>query len=144
MPIAIVVQTDGTIPAVLEEATEPQLLDRLRGLARAPALASIGDAREWLAALPPPSGWFLSTAEAQAHVERFRREEEMAPTELAAIRDRVGMTRVQFAQALGYTGNDNTCHKQVWEMEQGKKPISAAKARIARALLAATAMAAPS
>lgn len=143
MPIAIVVQSDGTIPAVIQEPTEQRLLDQLRWIARAHALGSISDAREWLAALPPPSGWFLSLAEAQAHVARFQRDEVMPPAELAAIRAQVGMTRVAFAKAIGYTGNDNTCHKQVWEMEEGRKPVSATKARMARALLASVALTAP-
>ena len=59
----------------------------------------------------------------------------VTPSELSAIRDQLGLTRVAFARALGYAGNDNTCHKQIWQMEQGQKPISAAKSRAALDLL---------
>lgn len=61
----------------------------------------------------------------------------MTPVVFATIRQQLGLTRAQFARALGYTGNDNTCHKQIWEMENGKKPIRAAIATAAVGLLGA-------
>lgn len=136
MPVAIAVFDDGTIPAVLSRDDAGALVRALHALRPAPVLPDEGAARRWLAGLPPPSGWFEDAAEARAHLARLRADEAMPPAELAAIRGTLGLSRAAFGAAIGYQGNDNTRHKQVWEMEQGDKPIPAAKARAARALAA--------
>jgi DNA-binding transcriptional regulator YiaG len=136
MPVAIAVFDDGTIPAILAEDDAGALVRALRALRPAPSLSDEAAARLWLAGLPPPSGWFADSAEARAHLAAIRAEEAMPPAELAAIRAALGLTRAAFGAAIGYQGNDNTRHKQVWEMERGEKPIPAAKARAARALAA--------
>lgn len=60
----------------------------------------------------------------------------MEGAELRSIREALGMTRAEFAEALGFKGNDNTRHKQIFEMESGAKPIMSERARAARALAA--------
>lgn len=142
MPIAIIFRADGTIPAILSERSDDLLAARVASLSGAPQGASIAETRTWLFSLPEPSGWFASTEEAQAHMARLREDgPAMSGDELRRIRDSLDMGRAEFGTALGFNGNDNTRHKQVFEMEAGAKPIMPERARRARALYATTKLA---
>ncbi|MCF3935023.1 hypothetical protein L1787_16585 [Acuticoccus sp. M5D2P5] len=136
MPIAIVFREDGSIPAIYSEKTDALLAARLGELPGAPEKADAKTLRAWLYTLPEPSGWFASVDEARSLLARSRQEPAMQKDELRHIRETLGMTRAEFADALGFKGNDNTRHKQVFEMESGSKPIMPERARRARSLLA--------
>jgi 2-methylcitrate dehydratase PrpD len=56
---------------------------------------------------------------------------------LRSIRELLGMSRADFAAAIGFEGNSNTAHKQIFEMESETKKIMPARALAARALYAA-------
>lgn len=142
MPLVIVMNADA-IPAIVTDAKAENVVRQIAGFKEAPSgLATEQDARAWLATLPSPSGWYSDAAEARAVIAQMRRNEPpMPPAELEAIRTRLDLTREAFGALIGYAGNSNSRHKQVWEMEKGKKPISAEKARAARALLAEAKMA---
>lgn len=47
----------------------------------------------------------------------------MTGEQLKAIRHKLGLSLTDFACALGYAGNANTCKVQVRELERGKKSI---------------------
>lgn len=138
MPVAIVVLDDGTIPAIYVEKTDALLAARLATLNAAEEIEDPRTARLWLSSLPEPSGWFENVEEAKAFVARTRRPSTMEGAELRKIREALGMTRAEFAEALGFKGNENTRHKQIFEMENGAKPIMSERARAARALAAGT------
>jgi hypothetical protein len=53
----------------------------------------------------------------------------MKPEELTAIRVRFGLTKREFAYALGYSGNRNTLHLMMDRYESGRKPIPLTFAR---------------
>ena len=134
MPVAIVVLEDQ-LPAILRERTERGLLAALDQLVDAPHIESSAEAIEWLSTLAYPSGWFHSIAAAKAHIEG-NPEHTMDGTELKNIRTKIGETRANFALKLGYRGNENTRHKQIFELETNKKPIMPDRADKARALVA--------
>ena len=136
MPVAIVVLPE-TIPAIYSEKTESALLDRLRNLKGAHNFQTRREAVDWLRSLALPSGWFIDVDAAKTFTQQCRDETPMTPEELATIREKVGMTRADFATALGYGGNSNTRHKHVHELEAGKKAIMPEKAQRARALYVA-------
>jgi hypothetical protein len=137
MPIAIVYRAGGAIPAILSEASDELLAARIATLPNTPSAASVPAVREWLATLPEPSGWFATIGEAQAHMARLRDDgPTMSGDELRRIRESLDMGRAEFGAALGFAGNENTRHKQVFEMEAGTKPIMPERARRARALYA--------
>ncbi|WP_146620007.1 hypothetical protein [Acuticoccus sediminis] len=136
MPVAIVFHDDGTVPALFSEKSDKLLAARIGALPGAPPNADIASLRAWLASLPDPSGWFGSVEEAKAYVARVRAEHVMGKDELRSIREATGLSRAAFGEALGFGGNDNTRHKQVFEMESGAKPIMPERARRARALFA--------
>lgn len=135
MPTAIVI-LPGAIPGIYEERTNDLLLARLRKLKPAPKLDDIAAAKTWLRTLPLPSGWFASAAEAKAFADQCaaERARPMTGGELREIRETLGLTREAFAEDLGFTGNSNTAHKQIYEMENGAKPIMPERALRARAL----------
>ncbi len=134
MPVAIVVSEGNAIPAIFAEDTERALLEALRDIDRAPELKSANAAREWLQALPQPSGWFATAAEASAHVQRIHRPVP-APTgqEVRTARESLGMSRAEFATALGFGGNDNTRHKLVHDIEVEAVDRKSGKQRILNA-----------
>lgn len=47
----------------------------------------------------------------------------MTGDDMRTIRAGLGLTRVQFARAIGYRGNDDTCQKSVEEYEKEKREI---------------------
>jgi DNA-binding transcriptional regulator YiaG len=134
MPVAIIIKP-GAVPAALFRASENQLVQDVAAIAGRPLL-TVSETRQFLANMPAPSGWFDTLEDAASAAERQRSVPAMAPGELAQIRAAIGLSRADFARAIGYHGNSNTGHKQVFEMENGKKPISAEKAAAARALAA--------
>lgn len=77
MPVAIIIP-NNTTPAIIERDTDDALLEAIRELAVTPpeAGASIAAAREWLASLPLPSGWFASVEEAQGLQKRVQLERD--------------------------------------------------------------------
>jgi hypothetical protein len=135
MPVVIVVLPEA-LPAILVEATDDALLARIASLRGAPTFEAPDKARAWLATLPLPSGWFASEADAGAFVSQCKTPQAMTPKELAAIRSATGLSRDAFAKAIGYAGNSNTRHKQIFDMENGKKAIMPDKALRVRALAA--------
>lgn len=137
MPVAIVISDDGAIPAILMEKSDALLVERLSTLQGAPELHGPADARKWLFGLPEPSGWFASVDEAHAYLDRVRKPpSDMTGAEMKQIRTGLGMTRAEFAAALGFGGSDSTKHNHVFKMESGSKPIMQERARAARALAA--------
>lgn len=136
MKIAIVYAPEAALPSIFYGKTMSAILDQLRGIAFAPELPDEIAARRWLAALPEPSGLFLSTEEAAGHLARIReaRDPGLAPDDVAKVRETLRLSRAAFAEAIGFGGNANTRHKLIWEIENGKKPISAAMATKIRAL----------
>lgn len=94
------------------------------------------DAREWLLSQPWPSGWHDTIDQARAAVRQLADESEMTGAEVVAARKELGLSRAQFGACIGYKGNSNTAHKQVWEMEKGIKPVTPARARAIRAAVA--------
>jgi hypothetical protein len=118
MPIAIVLSTQGAVPAILAEDTAEDLVARLAALKEAPEFKDQAEARLWLQGLPAPSGWFHTVEEAKAHVQRMQEPAPMlAGATVATARKALGMGRAQFATALGMGGNDNTRHKSIHDIE---------------------------
>lgn len=58
----------------------------------------------------------------------------MTGSELARIREGLSLTRVQFGNRMGYSGNWNTVNDTVKRYENGRKPIPWWIATMARAL----------
>lgn len=54
----------------------------------------------------------------------------MQGKEMRAIRERLGMTELQLARALGYTGTDRNDDTRIREYERGKKQIPLYVARL--------------
>lgn len=133
MPVAIIV-LEGQLPAIIQERTNAELINRLNELTDAPHMEDVSAARNWLQSLPFPSGWFLNAEIAKMHVRQGARPATMSPVELTTIRESLHLSRADFAERIGYKGNPNTRHKQIFELEQGIKPIMPEKARAARAL----------
>jgi len=143
MPIAIIVFEDGTIPAILQAGNEQDLFADMRGLSAVPPLADVAAARVWLAGLKDPSGWYESPDEARAAVARMRLKEErlsgdpvaQARAALCKARGLTTLSRAKFAGELGYNGNENTRHKLIFDVENGKKNLSPEASRALRSLL---------
>ena len=74
MPLAIVFADNEIMPSIWSEDTEEILLQRLNSIVFAPELADVNSAREWLASLPEPSGWFATTQEAANYTARLKQE----------------------------------------------------------------------
>ncbi len=71
MPVAIVMHCKNTIPAVLHDVSDDQLLHRLQEFSDAPHDLVEETARLWLLSLPAPSGWFNSIADARSHIDAW-------------------------------------------------------------------------
>ncbi len=70
MPVAIIMLPDA-VPAIIEKRSAAELEAAVRALPGcAAAPAGLDGLKAWFGTLPAPSGWFASTEEAQAHVER--------------------------------------------------------------------------
>ncbi|MEM8554777.1 MAG: hypothetical protein AAGF71_08110 [Pseudomonadota bacterium] len=136
MPVAIVTNTEGWTMYVVSGTSDRDVLLGLVGVPGVPELISEVQARLWLLDLPLPSGWYYNHDEAHARLQQIKRNDPMEGGELAAIRSQVAQTRAEFALAIGFKGSANTRHKQIWEMENGRKPIMPERARAARMLLA--------
>jgi len=135
MPVIIIIRED-VIPAILMEETESKMLNALNGLADTPHLASIQDAKEWLAQFQQPSGWYDSPALAKAEIARLKDGERLSGVFVREARELLGLSRAAFATAIGYGGNDNTRHKTMFQVEGGEKSLSPQASRILRGLLA--------
>lgn len=136
MPLAILAVSGDPDVSILNGTTVDEVLDALREIADVSGLDTPDIARRWLLTQPAPSGWYETLAEARAAVDQSRRQDPMSADEFARIRAELGLARAQFADALGFQGSANTRHKQIWEMEKGRKPILPERARLARAALA--------
>jgi DNA-binding transcriptional regulator YiaG len=136
MPVAIALLPGDVIPAILFEATDAALVQRLRGLVGAPALDSADAAKVWLGGMPEPSGWYADVAAARQRLAQMTRPEDMTGAEVEKARAALGLSRDGLAQALGMKGNSNTNHKYLWEVEKGGKKLGPAACRRLRALLA--------
>ena len=141
--VAIVVSKGDTVPAIFCEETLAALLARLNTLKAAPSMSGVGEARKWLAPLPAPSGWFLSMDEAHAFVDRMKRSQDVTATEVQNARELLGLSRAAFATRIGFGGNDNTRHKTIFEIENGKKRLNSERTRELRAVLAEFALISP-
>lgn len=138
MKLAILFTNQNAMPSIFHAEAMSDLLDQLRAVRGAPDLPDEAAAREWLATLHEPSGLFLSMAEAKAHLARVReaRSADLTPEDVQGIRDELKMSRADFADAIGFGGNTNTRHKLIWEVENGRKPITQVMASKIRALAA--------
>jgi len=136
MPVAIVLSQEGRIPAIFSETSDAALLDALRSVVDAPPLGGVNDAKEWLAQMPEPSGWFDTARLALLHTERLKASARAGGDEVREARSRLGVGRAEFASAIGIGGNSNTQHKFIYEVERGAKDLSAPATRAMRALLA--------
>jgi hypothetical protein len=45
------------------------------------------------------------------------------PQDIQNLRTNLGLSRFEFARALGFKGNEKTCYKQIKMMEQGREPL---------------------
>lgn len=72
MPTAIIL-LPSQIPAILDEDTDQALLAALSALDPAFSFEDAEAAREGLAALPEPSGWFESVDHAEAYLDQVDR-----------------------------------------------------------------------
>jgi DNA-binding XRE family transcriptional regulator len=142
MPVAILISGGDIIPAILVEKNAETLLQTLNGLQAVPNLETIAEARVWLLEQPEPSGWFETMSEAHACLDRLNESPSFEAHEVAEARATLGMTRESFAEAVGYSGNSNTRHKTIFEMEKGRnskgveKRLNPNAARRLRGLLA--------
>lgn len=137
MPAAIVVFSD-VIPSFYYEPSDKALFWRLQSIKDASHVRSVEDAKAWLSTLALPSGWFASPREARAFAYQCTALPKctMRGVELSSIREMLGLSRADFAAAIGFEGNSNTAHKQIFEMENDTKKIMPARALAARALYA--------
>lgn len=143
MPLAVVFSHGNAVPAVISEPTDDAMLRALEALQDAPTLPDTHAARMWLLSQPVPSGLYDNPTEAKASIAQFLAlDPEMSGDEMQSIRKGLGLSRAAFATLLGFGGNDNTRHKHVFDMENGKKTIMPEKARRARAIAAADQLAA--
>ncbi|MBT3142926.1 hypothetical protein KL867_17795 [Ruegeria litorea] len=134
MPVAIVMSNHGAIPAVLMEDTAAALIKRLQSLEGTPELKTDDQARQWLQEQPHPSGWFSTPSEARAHVKRTHEATPvLSGEEVSTARKALGMSREEFATALGYGGNSNTRHKLIFEIENEATDRKSKKLRIMNA-----------
>lgn len=136
MPLAIVMYKSDALVDVVFGSTDAEVFAGLSDIQGAPRFIEQLQARLWLLTLPFPSGWYETIEEAKGRLEQLERHDPMSGYELTCIRARLGRTRAEFAERLGFKGTANTRHKQIWEMEKERKPIVSERARSARALLA--------
>lgn len=135
MPIAIVFADNDIMPSIWREKTEALLLESLKDIGFAPELLDVNSAREWLTTLPEPSGWFATAQEAANYIDRLKRENCATAKEVSSAREKLGLSRADFAEAIGIGGNSNTRHKTIYEIEKGKFLLSASASRRLRARL---------
>lgn len=137
MKTAIIISPDNIVPAIYMEATADALLAKLRQVVFAPALPDVAAARDWLAELPQPSGWFDSAEDARAHVAAFRRPViDMTPDQIKAAREALGLTRGELAKALGMGGTSHTRFKEMEKFETGQRRLGIEATHRLRAMLA--------
>ena len=136
MPLALILRDGPGGCALVSGETDDALLAALGSRVALSPPGSVEEAQRWLCSLPAPSGWYVSASAARAALAQALRQDDMSGADLAAIRGELGLPRARFAEALGFQGSDNTRHKQIWEMEKGRKPILPERARLARTLLA--------
>lgn len=141
MPVALLILDSQAEPIILTAPSDAHLLDLLQERGFGPSFTSCEEAALWLWNQPYPSGWYRSSEEAKARILQDRTVNGMRAEELAGIRMVLAMSRARFADELGFSGTANTRHKQIWEMEQARKPILPERARAARALIALTRLA---
>lgn len=136
MPVAIVMSKSDVIPAILSQDAPEKLLAAINALTESPALQTEADARNWLNTLPMPSGWYATPEDALTAARRLRQSERLGGAVVAEARAALGLSRADFAEAIGYGGNSNTRHKTIFEVEKGLKTLSDAASRALRALMA--------
>lgn len=137
MPVAIALLPGGIIPGIFADDSADALLATLRGLTGAPALPDVAAARAWLLTLAEPSGWFDTLAEAHAHLDRLQADDPpMTAADVRHAREVLDLGRADFADAIGFVGNQNTRNKTIWEIENGQKVLGPKPTRRLRALLA--------
>ncbi|MDO6799347.1 helix-turn-helix domain-containing protein [Shimia thalassica] len=136
MPVAIAIFESDVVPAVLMHDSDQALLAALRALKPAPDLHDTTAAKAWLAGLAQPSGWYDSPEAAKAETARLRKSERLTGPAVSEAREMLGLSRADFAAAIGYAGNPNTRHKTMWEIEKGEKSLRPDAVRALRALMA--------
>lgn len=131
MPVAIIMSMQNRVPAIIQEDTALALVERLNTLEEANNLNGIHEAQEWLQTLPWPSGWFDTAKAAHDHVQRAHQGVEILSGEfIRKAREKLGMSRAAFADAIGMGGNANTRHKQIHEIENEKINPSSGRPRV--------------
>ena len=122
MPIIIAVP-DGTIPVIIEGDNLTALQDDLGGLSIAPEDMSQAGIIAWLSAQPRPAGWYNSRAAALAAAKvaaEVRPVPSLAGEVVRDIRkDVLGLSRLEFARALGIGGSDDTASREINKIERG-------------------------
>ena len=137
MPLAIVFTDNDIMPSIWSEDTDEILLQRLNRIVFAPELTDVNSAREWLVLLPKPSGWFATTQEAANYTARLKQEKRATAEDVTQAREKLGLSRADFAEAIGIGGNSNTRHKTIYDIEKGKFLLSSGASRSLRAVLTA-------
>lgn len=122
MPVAIVFDRGGAIPAILQEDTPGKLVAALCALKAAPDLKTEQQARIWLQEeCPAPSGWFADVDEATAHFQRWRNQAPaLTKDEVREARESLGMSQAEFAEAIGIGGNRETKRRFIVAVEKGE------------------------
>ena len=137
MPLAIVFTDNDIMPSIWSEDTDEILLQRLNRIIFAPELTDVNSAREWLALLPEPSGWFATTQEAANYTARLKQEKRATAEDVTQAREKLGLSRADLAEAIGIGGHSNTRHKTIYDIEKGKFLLSSGASRSLRAVLTA-------
>lgn len=135
MPVAIVMPENGIMPAIIHETDAQDLLNRLGQLKPPIPHGSREEAAAHLATMAEPSGWFESIKHANAYLDRIERSADMSGDEIRSAREEMEMTRADFAESLGIGGNSNTRHKEVFEIENGRKRLNPQRTRALRAMI---------
>ncbi|EBA18416.1 hypothetical protein RSK20926_11874 [Roseobacter sp. SK209-2-6] len=131
MPIAIIISHEDIAPAILQEDKAADLLKAINALTVTPDLGNEDSARLWLQEQPAPSGWFNTLEEAQAHVRRCHNPVPILPGKvIQRTREAMGMTRAEFARALGIGKTDKNRHTEIFNIEIEKINKSSGRPRV--------------
>ncbi len=144
MPIAILISDAGNIPAILQERGAALLLRRLQTLAEFPDdVNTAAAARVWLRSKAPPSGWYDSEDEAMAAIHQLRQRLTYTGAPVRRARENLGqamgldkpLSRVHFAELLGYEGKARNNGDIIGQIERGKRVMGREKSARLNAVL---------
>lgn len=121
MPVAIIV-TNNPIPDIICKGSYDELIAAIKFIPGVPSGQNDELLLSWLKCRPRPTGIYPSRGEAIDAAfgsvnTRLRPKLPLDPHKIEVARKRLGMTRVQFGQVLGFNGNDNTLNKAIYEVE---------------------------